>query len=266
MEERESSSYNMKELFANGRSSMRSNKYRHLASQLQWRQKYIKSKFYELSLLSLRFGEIRLYIEQIDNGEIKGLGTGSFCWPGAHVLSKYLELKYKNDMTNMRVCDIGSGTGCVGLAAASLGAISYLTDQQSILFLLESNKANLIQNFPAIPSENIQIIEYDWGGLPIEDLRNINFDLLLVSDCVLPKLYPIEILVKAVIQLMSNNTKALFSYEHRPFPDYDPRLEFKRIVTKYDLKIEVIPIEEHDLYYCAEDIELWCVTKNSNYS
>lgn len=100
--------------------------------------------------------------------------------------------------------------------------------------------------------------EYNWG----ESIDHLDapFDIILVSDCVLPKLYPIEILVAAVKAVMHIGSKAFFSYEHRIFPDYDPRSEFRRLLEKYELEMEVVPIEEHDEMYCFEDIEIWMVT------
>ncbi len=53
-----------------------------------------------------------LNLKQIENGESNGLGTGATLWPAACVLSKYLDLHYKDRLPSMRVCDIG---GCFTL-------------------------------------------------------------------------------------------------------------------------------------------------------
>jgi hypothetical protein len=91
------------------------------------------------------------------------------------------------------VCDIGSGTGCTGLAAACLGATVTLTDQRCVFPLLEGNVATAIKDCH-LDEEKICVAEYNWG----EDVSHLQapFDLVLVSDCVLPKLYPIEPLVQ----------------------------------------------------------------------
>jgi Lysine methyltransferase len=118
-----------------GQSSMRSQKYQRVAHGLQWRQKYMKCSHYELSMRTsdtqldkvaikpnnesindetkdiMHSGVITIRLRQIDNGELKGLGTGTFVWPAAHVLSKYLENNYSNRMIGMNICDLGSGTG-----------------------------------------------------------------------------------------------------------------------------------------------------------
>lgn len=85
--------FNIIDVFATGMSRMTNAKYNCVAQSLRWRQKYLKSEFYEMSLLD---DGIRLSFRQIDNGEMKGLGTGTFIWPAAHVLGKYLEKLYGN--------------------------------------------------------------------------------------------------------------------------------------------------------------------------
>lgn len=64
---------------------------------------------------------------------------------------------------------------------------------------------------------------------------------------------------------MTDSTIAFFSYEHRPFPAYDPRQEFARLCSLKGLQVHLIPMNEHHPTFCAEDIELWEVTRlNSN--
>lgn len=69
--------------------------------------------------------------------------------------------------------------------------------------------------------------------------------------------------LQAVASLMSDRSIALFSYEHRPFPDFDPRQEFVRLASLYGLQVEKVPIEEHHGYYCSDEIEIWEVTTSS---
>jgi predicted nicotinamide N-methyase len=90
------------------------------------------------------------------------------------------------------VCDIGSGTGFTGIIAAALGAQeSVLTDQTTVQSLLEENILLCSQQLRA---GSVYFAEFDWDASPSH--LNPPFDLILVSDCVLPKLYPIEPLVK----------------------------------------------------------------------
>lgn len=92
-----------------------------------------------------------------------------------------------------RVCDIGSGTGCVGLVAACLGAEVTITDQLCVFSLLKENIEAAISGCN-LSSDRVILKEYSWG----EDTADLSppFDMVLVSDCVLPKLYPIEPLVQ----------------------------------------------------------------------
>ena len=181
---------NILSVLQSGSSQMKNPKFKNIANSMQWRQKYISSDIYPMVLDDGRV----LNIKQIENGEISGLGTGANVWAAAYVMSKYLELKYHNDMKGLNVCDIGSGTGCTGLYAAALGAKVSLTDQECIFFLMEQNKERVCLDNPSINSDNITISLYNWG----ESIDHLNtpFDLVLVSDCVLPKLYPIEPLVQ----------------------------------------------------------------------
>lgn len=168
---------------------------------LKWRQKFQRSEYYELELCS---GAV-LKVNQILNGEIKGLGTGSQVWPAAHVLVKFLELRYGmhtlSGLHRLKLCDIGTGTGITGFAAASLGAEVTLTDQQHLLPFIEENKA-LAMSAGIAGVENVRVARYDWGENAAELVADCGpFDLVLVSDCVLPKIYPIDILVKVIIAL-----------------------------------------------------------------
>lgn len=63
---------------------------------------------------------------------------------------------------------------------------------------------------------------------------------------------------------MTDDTIALFSYEHRHFPDYDPRQEFSRLCGARNMKVRTVPLAEHHSRYCAEDIEIWEVLRISS--
>lgn len=180
----------------NGKSGMKNAKFAEVAKSMQWRQKYLGAEIYPITLDDGR----TLNFKQVENGETSGLGTGAIVWPAAHVLSKYMELKYRSEkgMDGMRVCDIGSGTGCTGFIAAALGATeSVLTDQECIFFLMEDNKQRVCQENPTIDPAKISLKLYDWGESPSHLAPP--FDLVIISDCILPKLYPIEPLVKVRI-------------------------------------------------------------------
>jgi hypothetical protein len=98
-----------------------------------------------------------------------------------------------------RLCDIGSGSGCVGLAAACLGADVTLTDLTCVFPLLKRNMEKNISKC-GISHDRIRMAEYDWG----HDTSHLHppFDVVIVSDCILPKLYPIEPLVQVIFHFI----------------------------------------------------------------
>lgn len=79
-----------------------------------------------------------------------GPGCGGIAWPAAdvrlpfpafallfallcqyirQVLAQYIIRRYSSQLNRMSVLELGSGTGLVGLVAASLGATVHITDQ-----------------------------------------------------------------------------------------------------------------------------------------
>lgn len=182
----------MLELLRQGKSKMRNRKYAKAVEAFQWRQSHLDASLYPIELED---GNI-LHFKQVAHGETTGIGTGATLWPAAHVLSKYLEKKLSAcaNRSRLRIVDIGSGTGCTGLVAAACGCEVTLTDQECVFFLLQENKDSVCQQIASLLPQKIHLELYDWGS-SIDHL-NPPFDIVLVSDCVLPKLYPIEPLVQ----------------------------------------------------------------------
>lgn len=118
-------------------------------------------------------------------------------------------------------------------------------------------QANVKHNSKHIP-DVITVREYWWGDGSFHDET---FDVILVSDCVLPKLYPIAPLVTAIDDLMGTDSIAILSYEHRYFPDYDPRDKFRDLAKERGLTVRVIPLSEQDPVYSVDDIEIWEVQR-----
>jgi len=176
--------------------ALKNQRLKRIANSLCWRQKFQNSAAYQLFLEDGR----SLNLSQILNGESAGVGTGANVWPAAHILAKYFEKKYVRNgfsvnsiLDDIRVCDLGSGTGCVGLAAAAFGATVTLTDMNCILPLTEQNMKDCCSALN-ISTKKVLIQPYLWGESAIH--LHPPFDIIFVSDCILPKLYPIEPLVK----------------------------------------------------------------------
>lgn len=227
-----------------------------MINSLQWRQAHSKDEFYPLALES--GAELRL--RQLQAGEMTGLGTGATVWPAAHVLAKYLERRYGEDgMKGLRVVDLGSGTGVAGIAAAALGAAeSFLTDQEQLLFLMRENAERCARDRD-ICADAIRVLVYDWG-MSDEGLSP-PVDVILISDCVLPKLYSIEPLVDAIDKLSGPETVTIMSYEHRYYPAFDPRRRFDEVAISRGLaKVTIPQVQQHPIFF-ADDIEIWEVRR-----
>jgi predicted nicotinamide N-methyase len=271
---------------------------------LGWRNRYSQDDDYPLTVGAHSFS-----VRQVQRGEIDGTyGTGATVWPASLVLIKYLE---KTGLVAGRhVVDLGAGTGVTSIAAALLGAASCVcTDgEEPVVRLSRDNIRAVAQTFRPdvehpIPNEvepdeahdgTITILncpistqQYWWGTGSIDSEHAC--DVILVSDCVLPKLYPIAPLVEALSQLLRparadghtatttgaaatadattrtmNNQHggaiALLSYEYRFFPDYDPKEKFMELCAAKGLAVTCIPRNEQHDVYALDDVELWKVS------
>lgn len=287
-------------------SSQQSAKLQRRSQSLGWRNRYSQNDQYPISMTTSH-RDVAFTVQQIQRGEVEGTyGTGATVWPAAMVLLKYLERNF-GLISGKRVVDLGSGTGVTSLAAALLGASHVVcTDgEESVVQLAydncfraatlttaaESATSTRQERNPDANNDNnnnnsndnndnnaiwigdcpIHVQKYWWGVPPLPDNQ---CDVVLVADCVLPKLYPIAPLVQAIDELLSYNADttndnsqqqrlAILSYEHRYYPDYDPRSKFRELASQRGLTVETIPNERLDPVYSVDDIEIWHVTKNS---
>jgi citrate synthase len=69
--------------------------------------------------------------------------------------------------------------------------------------------------------------------------------------------------VKALDDLMGDESVALLSYEHRYYQEYDPRSKFRELATRRGLDVHVVPLSEQDSIYSVDDIEIWKVRRKS---
>ncbi|KAG1683475.1 hypothetical protein DVH05_005868 [Phytophthora capsici] len=232
---------------------------------LAWRDAFSMDPYFQETVNGKR-----LRIKQILQGELNGFGTGLTVWPAACVLLKHLEhqavksRKVLVDSSNPFVLELGSGTGAVGIAAAMLlqaGRV-VLTDMDNVRFIMQAN-AELAQQDGGINSGvAIDVEEYEWGKPPSETLIPNSYpDLILVSDCILPRLYPIEPLVEALAMLSGPHTRILISYEHRYYQHFQPKHRFWELMETNKFSLRVIDKDEYHPHYIAEDIEVWEVTQ-----
>ncbi|KAJ8290498.1 hypothetical protein GJAV_G00013650 [Gymnothorax javanicus] len=122
-----------------------------------------------------------LKMKQCSTGDV-----GCVVWDAAIVLSKYLETQqfYQpqngvNKWANKSVLELGSGTGVVGLMAATLGAHVTVTDLEELHQLLQ---INIRDNKALVSSGSIAAKVLKWGEDVTEFLPPP--DYILMADCI----------------------------------------------------------------------------------
>jgi predicted nicotinamide N-methyase len=244
---------------------------------LGWRNRYSQDDHYPIQIGS----STSFKVIQVQRGEVEGTyGTGATVWPASVVLIKYLERHAATLLHEKRVVDLGAGTGATSIAAALLGASHCVcTDGEAAVVQLaqvnirnaarELNENNgthtdcsTLESVIRIRNCLVSAEKYWWGTGSIAAMGDTQCDVVLVSDCVLPKLYPIAPLVDALDQLLvSPRALAILSYEHRYFAEYDPRDKFRELCHAKGLIVLVIPMDEQDPVYSVDDIEIWHVRR-----
>ena len=221
---------------------------------LKWRQMFAGKDIYELEL---RNGDLLKFCQFSKSADLEKLGTGTTVWPAAHALARYLEKSWgKNGKSRRRVMELGAGTGAAGICCAKLGAENVaLTDLPEIL---ELSKKNAALN----DVHNVSVFSLDWSKPWLIPEEWKDPDVILVSECVLPQLYPLEPLADVVAALLkeSHEAVALVAYEHRAFPFFDPRVKFPELLTERGLEVALLPPEDLDEDYSSDDIFIWRVT------
>mmetsp|Transcript_9378 Transcript_9378/g.16987 ORF Transcript_9378/g.16987 Transcript_9378/m.16987 type:complete len:302 (-) Transcript_9378:128-1033(-) len=239
-----------------------------LTHTLGWRSCHSHDEWYPVTVGS---ETIRVRQVQQNYAGDDSLGTGATVWPAAVVLIKYLE-KCPQILRHKTVADLGSGTGVTSIAAAHLGAsLVVCTDGcDPVVDLAKSNVAHAKElansgDEKSMKDCEIRVRNYQWndGTMNAESSSKNNgvFDVILVADCVLPKLYPIEPLVCAIDELSGPSTETYLSYEHRYFPEYDPRDKFRELAEQRGFDVSIIPLSEQDPIYSVDDIEIWKVKR-----
>jgi len=235
-------------------------------------------------------------------------GTGATVWPASMVLIKYLERHASALVQNKRVVDLGAGTGVTSIAAALLGAaVVVCTDgEPAVVQLARDNIQDCAVSLDDLSKKDddsaadgdcrnerlantelsttgasttlatthnirkcpIIVQDYWWGTGTIPSMQDAPCDVILVSDCVLPKLYPIAPLVDALDELLvkrddGNDAVAILSYEHRYFADYHPKEKFVELCDAKNLEVETVPIDQQDPVYSEDDIEVWMVSRSA---
>lgn len=254
-----------------------------VTSTLGWRNRYSQADQYPMELNLPPHENNRIvtfHVQQVQRGEIdRTFGTGATVWPASIVLVKYLEvLCHQMPGKNMVIGDLGSGTGITSIAAGLLFADSYVfcTDgEDAVVDLALKNvhfagkeldsldgRFNQPTNTVQIGSSLIHVSKYRWGdGSIVQNMKRIvsvdeEFDIIICSDCLLPKLYPIDPLVEALDECLSSKTIAYLTYEHRYYPNYDPKEYFINCCLNKRLNVRTVPLNEQHQIYSVQDIDI----------
>lgn len=136
-------------------------------------------------------------------------GCGGIAWPAGEVLASYIARR-GSALEGLNVLELGSGTGLVGLVAGYLGARVCITDQASLVPIMERNiLLNRLQS-------NVTAAELDWSRpLPGYLQRP---DIILAADCIyLEAAFPL--LVSTLVALVppppERAPEVLLSYKKR---------------------------------------------------
>merc|ERR1719348_1992061 len=188
----------------------------------------------------------------ISAGQVPEGDTGVVVWDAAIVLAKYLQT-VQAQLQSRSVIELGSGTGAVGLSAATLGASPVLlTDLPALKDLIQHN---ISLNSSVISSEKCTVAPLVWGDKEQEEkaieVTGGQPDLILVSDCVFYS-ESVPPLVETLTQLAGPTTDLLLSYEERESQQkLDTMKQFFELM-RANFSWTKLPIESHHPEFRSE--------------
>ncbi|XP_073433817.1 protein N-lysine methyltransferase METTL21D isoform X1 [Dendrobates tinctorius] len=188
-----------------------------------------------------------LEIRQLSSGDV-----GCVVWDAAIVLSKFMERRARAEpglFTGKTAVELGSGTGIVGIMAATLGVDVTVTDLEDLQDLMKMN----IKSNSALITGSCEAKVLKWG----EDVTDFSPspDYILMADCIYYE-ESLQPLLKTLRDLASGETCIVCCYEERT-TGKNPEIERKFFeLLKMDFDYEEVPIEKHDEEYRSEDIHI----------
>ncbi|XP_045605826.1 protein N-lysine methyltransferase METTL21D isoform X3 [Procambarus clarkii] len=155
-------------------------------------------------------------------------------------------------LSGCHVVELGSGTGCVGLTAALLGASKVtITDLPQFLPLM---RKNIHQNQDILECV-VDARELTWGNLE-QGAALTAPDVLVLADCIYYE-ESLEPLVTTVRSLCRSNTTVIISYEERTTGN-KPQLQSRFFeLMEENFRKEKIPLKEQHELYRSDDIHLF---------
>ncbi|XP_026330188.1 protein-lysine methyltransferase METTL21D-like [Hyposmocoma kahamanoa] len=185
-------------------------------------------------------------------------------WDASLVLAKYLETmcQHRADfLSGLKVLELGSGLGVVGLTAATLGAQVTLSDLPETLPLL---RLNINENKTKISSMGGYAIAESliWGDNTSEILKE-EFDMVVLADCVYYE-EALEPLIETLKSLTNTFNKKPIIYLTQELRDSEIQ---KQLWESFHEKIseifyiEQVPEEQQHANYRSSDIILLRLNK-----
>ena len=161
----------------------------------KWDSAPLSAAFASPSLQLLCVPGDRSSIHQLDE-DLSGLQV----WPIAASLCRCLH-RHPLLVRGRSVLELGSGTGLVGLVAASLGADCVLTDRSEASLVLCKHNAQLNQL-----QHGLRVARLSWGDDDTElSADSASFDVVVGSDCAY-RLSALDALFESVDLLLSRST------------------------------------------------------------
>eukprot|EP01101_Sappina_pedata_P002648 TRINITY_DN12867_c0_g1_i1.p1 TRINITY_DN12867_c0_g1~~TRINITY_DN12867_c0_g1_i1.p1 ORF type:complete len:297 (+),score=129.54 TRINITY_DN12867_c0_g1_i1:33-923(+) len=174
-------------------------------------------------------------------------------WDGSLVLTKYLEIHYKDSLSSKRIVELGAGCGLVGLGAYALGAKEVvMTDMASVIELL---KENVELNFPQSPKAiSAQVLS--WG----DDVSHLRppFDLVVAADVVY-QCMKVDLLIRSLLDLSTIDTEILIAFESH---DEKTPKEFNEKIY-HNFYVEIISADRQDAVFKKENITLMSLKRKN---
>lgn len=209
-----------------------------------------------------------------------GLGTGLNIWDGSIILAKFLESKFRT-LEGIRVMEVGSGVGLVGLSAAYLGADVLLTDLD---YALQHTKTVIEKNRPYIKGK-AATAELDWFHPESSNATEwldqgpihliVGADVVWVEELIPPLVKTLKMLLtKANEQSQEYNvstngatssnlppslSKPAVLISHQTRSNASDALMLS-LFKNEGLTVEVVPPQEHHPEYRDSDIHILKVT------
>jgi len=192
----------------------------------------------------VEIGDLSIKLVQAD-----GMGIGGALWDSALVLIHYFSNTKQFPVgfwKDLRVCELGAGTGLCGLLCAKLGAQVAITDIQDHMKLITANvDINELSN-QAIAQE------YRWGSDP-SALRP-PFDIIIGSDLVYLE-HTYDALVDSFVKLSDEKTVVYLAAEDRNTTEHK---FFAKLHAKFN--VDKVPLSKLDEQYRSDDITVYRFT------